>query len=215
MHFRACLSAATTLFGDEELPSPQPLYTPVNTATGKLQVCLHIRGSHVQVIAVLMTLSLVQEIYMHLPMLTDILAWSSTSQWTCSIGKSIATQRFTQIIHPFVGDYTAKMQFLMYAWGAVITGFCALQMLAGEKEGTPNLNIVVPSGSFDVMQGFILESLKYQRVDAVTCSNYAFCTVVKTFGKYCHGRLQITLCEAFSNNVYEVITCSPTTADMT
>ncbi|KAG2122389.1 hypothetical protein BD769DRAFT_1389659 [Suillus cothurnatus] len=149
MHFHACLSAATTLFGDEELPSPQPLYTPVNTAT------------------VLMTPSLVQEIYMHLPMLTDILAWSSTSQWTCSIGKSIATQRFTQIIHPFVGDYTAKMQFLMYAWGAVITGFYALQMLAGEKEGTPNLNIVVPSGSFNVMQGFILESLKYHRHDMI------------------------------------------------
>ncbi|KAG1841609.1 hypothetical protein C8R48DRAFT_781319 [Suillus tomentosus] len=183
----------------EELPSPQPLHTPAGVA---------------MIDPALSTPSLVQEIYGYLPLLTDILAWRSSSRFTRSIGQSIAAQRFTRIIHPFVGNHAAELRYLMYTWGAVITGSCALQMLTGGDDAPNNLNIVCPSGSFDVLQGFILDSLSYRRVDAVTRSNYAFRAVARAFAKYRRGPLRITLCEAISDDIFDVITSSPTTGDM-
>ncbi|KAG1906520.1 uncharacterized protein F5891DRAFT_1181933 [Suillus fuscotomentosus] len=183
----------------EELPSPQPLHTPAGVA---------------MIDPALSTPSLVQEIYGYLPLLTDILAWRSSSRFTRSIGQSIAAQRFTRIIHPFVGNHAAELRYLMYTWGAVITGSCALQMLTGGDDAPNNLNIVCPSGSFDVLQGFILDSLSYRRVDAVTRSNYAFRAVVRAFAKYQRGPLRITLCEAISDDIFDIITSSPTTGDM-
>jgi hypothetical protein len=147
-------------------------------------------------------------------MLSDILAWSSTSRWTHPVGQSIAMRCFMQIIHPFIGDYTAELRHMMYSWGAVITGSCALQMLTGGHDTSRNLNLVVPMGSFEVLEKFIMNTLNYRHVEAVTNSNYAFCAVVQSFGKYRHGRLQITLCEALADDVFDVITSSPTTANM-
>ncbi|KAG2741940.1 hypothetical protein P692DRAFT_20879610 [Suillus brevipes Sb2] len=197
MHIRGHTTARITPGTASEVLTPaEHLHTQVNVAT------------------TLRTRSLVQDIYEYLPMLSDLLAWSSTSRWTRPVGQSIATQRFTRIIHPFVGDYTAEARYLMHSWGAVITGSCALQMLTGGRDTSKNLNIVVPMGSFDVLQQFILSTLSYRCVEAVTHSNYAFCAVVRSFGKYRCGRLQITLCEALADHIYDVITSSPTTADM-
>jgi hypothetical protein len=189
-------------------------HTPMQVATGMLHMCRDMSSSADTFVAVLRTPALVQEIYSYLPILTDILALTSSSHWTRSVGQSIATQRFTEIVRPFVGDYTAELRHHMYTWGAVITGSSAWQMLTGCHETSNNLNIVVPTGGFDLIDEFIITSLNYRRVDAVTHSNYAFQSVVQSFGKYRHGRLRITLCEAVGKDIFHIITHSPTTADM-
>jgi hypothetical protein len=102
----------------------------------------------------------------------------------------------------------------MHTWRAVITGSCALQMLTGGDLKSNNLNIIFPAGSLEVLEEFIVVSLKYRRVDAVTRPNYAFRAVVQSFAKYRRGRLRITLSEAVSDNIFDMITSSPTTGDM-
>jgi hypothetical protein len=96
-------------------------------------------------------------------------------------------QCFSQIIHPFVGNYMAKFLYLMHTWRAVITGSCALQMLTGGDLISNNLNVIFPMGSLEVLEEFIVVSLKYQQVDTVTQPNYAFRAVVQSFAKYQHG----------------------------
>jgi hypothetical protein len=102
----------------------------------------------------------------------------------------------------------------MHDWGAVITGSCALEMLTGQHHPTNNLNIIVPHGGFDVVEDFILQSQCYKCVHTVSQPHQAFSFMVQTFAKYQSGALHITLSEAMSEDIYDVITSSPTTGDM-
>jgi hypothetical protein len=157
---------------------------------------------------------MVQEVYAYLPMLRDVLAWQNSSHWTRPVGHSFVLQRFKGILRPFIGYHVPALCSLMYAWGVVITDSCALEMLTGEHHNTDNLNLVVPQGSFDVLQEFILETLNYRQIMAVSQPHHVFRTVVKTYAKYRHGKVRITLSEAITEDVFDVVTSSPTTGDM-
>ncbi|KAG1891898.1 uncharacterized protein F5891DRAFT_986455 [Suillus fuscotomentosus] len=128
---------------------------------------------------------MVQEVYAYLPMLRDVLAWQNSSHWTRPVGHSFVLRHFKGILRPFIGYHVPALCSLMYAWGVVITGSCALEMLTGEHHNTDNLNLVVPQGSFNVLQEFILETLNYRQIMA-----------------------------AITEDVFNVVTSSPTTGDM-
>ncbi|KAG2336234.1 hypothetical protein BDR05DRAFT_1006050 [Suillus weaverae] len=168
----------------------------------------------IEVASFLTTPWMVQEVYACLPMLRDVLAWQDSSCWTRSVGQSFVLQRFTCILRPFIGDHVPALCSLMYTWGVVITGSCALEMLMGQHHATNNLNLIVPQGSFTILKDFIVETLCYQHNYAVSHPHHAFCTVVQTFAKYGHGKLCITLSEARTEDVFDVVTSSPTMGDM-
>jgi hypothetical protein len=147
-------------------------------------------------------------------MLKDVLAWQCSSHWMLPVGHSVVMYHFTSIICLFIGDRIPALCSVMHDWGAVITGSCALEMLTGQHHPTNNLNIIVPHGGFDVVEDFILQSQRYKYVNTVSQPHQAFSLVVQTFAKYRSGALRITLSEAVSEDIYDVITSSPTTGDM-
>ncbi|KAG1890353.1 hypothetical protein F4604DRAFT_1673777 [Suillus subluteus] len=148
---------------------------------------------------VLATPWMVWEVYTYLPMLRDVLAWQDSSHWTWP---------------PFIGNNVPTLCYLMHTWGVVITGSCTLEMLLGQHQATNNLNLIILKGSFDVLQEFVVESLCYHHSNAVTHLHHAFYSVVQTFAKYHHGGLCITVSEAFADDIFNVLTSSPTMGDM-
>lgn len=157
---------------------------------------------------------MVREVYRHLPMLKDVLAWQYSSRWTLSVGRAVVADRFTRIVRPFFGDRIPALRSLMHDWGAVITGSCALDMLTGQNRATNDLNLVVPHGGFDIMDDFIVRSEKFERDNKASRPHQAFRSVVETFARYRSTGVRITLSEAMSEDIFEVITSSPTTGDM-
>ncbi|KAG1808404.1 uncharacterized protein BJ212DRAFT_1303019 [Suillus subaureus] len=157
---------------------------------------------------------MVQEVYVYLPMLKDVLAWQNSSDWTQPVGQTFVLQHLKGIVRPFIGNHVPPLCSLMYAWGIVITGSCAMEMLTGQYHVTNNLNLVIPQGSFNVLEEFILKSLNYWWMNAVTQPHYAFCTVVQTYAKYQSGELHITLMEAMTDDIFDDVTSSLTTGDM-
>jgi hypothetical protein len=147
-------------------------------------------------------------------MLKDVLAWQCSSHWMLPVGRSVMMHCFTSIICLFIGDRIPALCSVMHDWGAVITGSCALEMLTGQHCPTNNLNIIVPHGGFDVVEDFILQSQHYKCINTVSQPHQAFSLVVQIFAKYRSGALHITLSEAMSEDIYNVITSLPTTGDM-
>ncbi|KAG2107460.1 uncharacterized protein F5147DRAFT_653322 [Suillus discolor] len=142
--------------------------------------------------------SLLQTVYDHLPLLTDLLALRATSLNCRHVGTPIITQRFDRIVGPL----------------AVITGSCALDMLTGEPSVRTNINFIVPYGRSTVLYTFILESLKYHRVTPNRRAHVSFESTIHTFARFQQGYNTITVTEATPRGIFKVLMASPTTANM-
>ncbi|KIK37431.1 hypothetical protein CY34DRAFT_109089 [Suillus luteus UH-Slu-Lm8-n1] len=110
----------------------------------------------INILSVLTTPWMVQEVFLYLTLLRDVLAWQSCSLWTQPIGQ----------------------------------------------------------GSFLVTDRLVQKTLSYEHIGSARQPHHVFRTVVQTFTKYRQGGLQITLSEALSDDMFEVITSSPTTGNM-
>ncbi|KAG1833642.1 hypothetical protein F4604DRAFT_1674178 [Suillus subluteus] len=71
-----------------------------------------------------------------------------------------------------------------------------------------------PPGSFDSLEEFILDSLGYCRINVVSQPHHAFRTVVQMYAKYRRGDLRITLMEANTDHIFDIITSSLTMGDI-
>lgn len=158
--------------------------------------------------------ALVQIVYEHLPLLSDLLAFRATCCDSRHVGTSIVSRRFDSIVGPFVLGRVAELRHVMHVSLAVITGSCALDMLTGEPTMPDNLNFIVPHGSSEALYTFLQESLIYRRVNRNRPPHYAYKGAIHGYAMFRQGHHTITVSEATPEGVFKLITASPTTADM-
>jgi hypothetical protein len=156
---------------------------------------------------------LVHYVYERLSLLSDILAWRSTSHYTRHIGSAIIATRFADIVTPFVRHHVPELYHIIHISRMVITGSCVMKMLDGNHDLADNLNIIAPNGYKNVIHDFITNTLRY-RPDKSAQRNYVYEKSVKSFAKFQRGSFFITVSEATGDNVFKAITSSATTADM-
>ncbi|KAG1873160.1 hypothetical protein F4604DRAFT_1681211 [Suillus subluteus] len=125
----------------------------------------------IEVASFLTTPWMVQESYVYLPMLSDILAWQNSSHWTRPVGYSFVLQQFKCILRPFISDHVPALCSLIFSGLSV-------------------------------------------RINTVSQPHHAFRTVVQTYAKYQRGDLCITLTEANTDHIFDVITSSLAMGDM-
>ncbi|KAG1781411.1 hypothetical protein EV702DRAFT_1042503 [Suillus placidus] len=157
--------------------------------------------------------TLVQVVYEHLPLLSDVMALRNTCQATRDIASSCLAKRFGDIVKPFVASHTGEFKYLMHITPAVIVGSCTMKMLTGHSRSPRNLNIVVGNGGRHVWYCFIMDTLKYHRVHN-TFPNYAYTQAVSSFALFQSGEYLITVTEASPAGLFNVVTTAPSTADM-
>ncbi|KAG1775890.1 hypothetical protein EV702DRAFT_1046545 [Suillus placidus] len=157
--------------------------------------------------------TLVQVVYEHLPLLSDVMALRNTCQATRDIASSCLAKRFGDIVKPFVASHTGEFKYLMHITPAVIVGSCTMKMLTGHSSSPRNLNIVVGNGGRHVWYCFIMDTLKYHRVHN-TFLNYAYTQAVSSFALFQSGEYLITVTEASPAGLFNVVTTAPSTADM-
>jgi hypothetical protein len=131
------------------------------------------------------------------------------------ITSAVATKRFNDIIAPFVGAHGGEMRHLLHIATTLITGSCATQMLMGSDKSPKNLNLITPFECADVLYAYIVSDLQYAHVDTDATPHRAFGDSLNSFVIFQKGDLNITVSEATPDGIFNVITSSPTTADMT
>jgi hypothetical protein len=156
---------------------------------------------------------LVHYMYEHLSLLSDILAWRSTSHYTQHIGSAIVATHFVDIVTPFVRHHVPELYHIIHISRMVITGSCVMKMLDGNHDLADNLNIIAPNGYKNVIHDFITNTLRY-RPDKSAWRNYVYEKLVKSFAKFQQGSFFITVSEASGDNIFKAITSSATTAEM-
>ncbi|KAG2039384.1 hypothetical protein BDR03DRAFT_1009017 [Suillus americanus] len=158
--------------------------------------------------------SLVLEVYKHLPLLIDVLAWRATNTRTHKVGSEVVSTWLARIVKPFVQMYIPELCHTMHVTRAIITGSCTRQMLSGDDSPVDNLNIVVTNGGFDLFHTLIENTLLYEWVHRSTKPHYVFDSSAQRFARFKFRDLYITIMEAKIDGLFKVVLCSPTTADM-
>ncbi|KAG2336262.1 hypothetical protein BDR05DRAFT_1006033 [Suillus weaverae] len=171
-------------------------------------------GLYLTASAVLNVDALVLEVYNHLPLLIDVLAWMPTNTRTRKVGSEMVSARFARIVKLFVRMYIPELCHTMHVTRAIITGSCARQMLSGDDSHINNLNIIVTNGGFDLFRTLIENTLLYEWVDRTAKPHYAFNSSAQRFTKFKFQDLFITISKAKIDGLFKVVLCSPTTADM-
>ncbi|KAG2739405.1 hypothetical protein P692DRAFT_20368446 [Suillus brevipes Sb2] len=149
--------------------------------------------------------------------LRDILNAARTCKAMHDIALYLIDKNMHQIISRFIPSQQHHHQFfsILNAARGVIVGSCALNMILGTPSyPTKNLNIVVPKGELDAMEEFLTDRLFFKFVSGTSTMHRIMETTVKTFCKYTHRGVSITLSEAKDKDVMQVILKSATTADM-
>ncbi|KAG2149785.1 hypothetical protein BD769DRAFT_1381530 [Suillus cothurnatus] len=149
--------------------------------------------------------TLILEVYNHLPLLVDILAWRATNSRTCKVGSEVVSARFM---------YMPELCHVMHVTRAVITGSCAWQMLNGDDTPANNLNLIVTNGGFDAFCFLIQDTLLYEWVEQTSKPHYTFNNSAERFARFKFKHLFITVTEAKVDGLFKVVLCAPTTADM-
>lgn len=156
---------------------------------------------------------LLKHICRFLVLLPDIICFSACNRMLKNVGTGVVHDRWDGIIGPFVCGHLVEFRHVMRASQALITGSCALAMLIGGHVTPQNLNIVVPEGSKHLFHSFLVEDLRYGKVQQKR-PNKAFGTSVKTFTLFRRRGKVITVSEASSDGPFKAIVTSQTTADM-
>lgn len=147
--------------------------------------------------------------------LRDLLNTARTCRAMRDVALYLLDKNMHQIISHFIPSEHHRHQFfsILNAARGVIVGSCALNMILGSPSyPTKNLNIVLPKGELNAMEEFLTDRLFF--VSGTSTIHRIMETTVKTFSKYTHLGVSITLSEAKDKDVMQVILKSSTTADM-
>ncbi|KAG2131469.1 hypothetical protein BD769DRAFT_1666482 [Suillus cothurnatus] len=88
-------------------------------------------------------------------------------------------------------------------------------MLMGSDKSPKNLNLITPFECADVLYAYIVSDLQYAHVDTDATPHCAFGDSLNSLVIFEKGNLNITVSEATPDGIFNVVTSSPTTTDMT
>ncbi|KAG2128458.1 hypothetical protein BD769DRAFT_1387499 [Suillus cothurnatus] len=158
--------------------------------------------------------AIVHGLYHNLTNLSDILALRCTSHLARELGTEIVMRRFDHVVEPFVRSDAAALRHTMHIAMAVITGSCTMQMMTGEGITPNNLNLLVAEGGTETLQNFLVQTLHYRRIHHGKAANYAFQDPERCFATFGLGSKSITVTEATSEGLFNLVLSAHTTADM-
>ncbi|KAG2096028.1 hypothetical protein BD769DRAFT_1678168 [Suillus cothurnatus] len=158
--------------------------------------------------------AILQNVFNHIELLPDIICLSATNRALQAAGIKTMRHRWESILRPFIGGHMFEFSHIMQLCKIVITGSCTMAMLVGEYVTPNNLNLVTPRGNREALYSFLLDDLRYHRVQHNMLPHRAFKGTIRSFAKFRWEDRVITVSEATVDGPFDVIVSSQTTADM-
>lgn len=131
--------------------------------------------------AVLIVDTLVLEVYNHLPLLVNILAWRAINIHTCKVSSEVVSSQSTRIVKLFVQIHVPEFCHTMHVTKTMIMGSCVWQMLSEDNSCITNLNIIIINRGFDSFCTLIKDTLLYEWVDRTAKPHYTFDSFAQQF----------------------------------
>ncbi|KAG2123119.1 hypothetical protein BD769DRAFT_1670199 [Suillus cothurnatus] len=145
--------------------------------------------------------AILQNVFNHIELLPDIICLSATNRALQAAGIKTMRHRWESILRPFIGGHMFEFSHIMQLCKIVITGSCTMAMLVGE-------------GNREALYSFLLDDLRYHRVQRNILPHRAFKGTIRSFAKFRREDRVITVSEATVDGPFDVIVSSQTTADM-